>query len=181
MSRPFFNPVCSKQTWVTLLASCATQNVSFQKGGQPCRGCLLPFPRSADPSTLRLVRRGRPAGECHPGLEAPVRGGPRAADDCQHPLKIARIFSLSNPVGRSRPADHPQAILAPSKDPMVNVFSLSGPAAKLRSRGLSCGSTPSLPDGLRIPGDVLDWRARAAALAEPRVRGAEIWTIRETA
>jgi hypothetical protein len=53
--------------------------------------------------------------------------------------------------------------------------------ADLCALGLSPGPTPILPEGARPPADVLDQWARAAALAEPRVRGAAIWAIREAA
>jgi len=53
--------------------------------------------------------------------------------------------------------------------------------ADLRALGLSPGSAPVLPKGIRPPGEVLDRWARAAALAEPRVREAAIWAIREAA
>lgn len=54
-------------------------------------------------------------------------------------------------------------------------------AADLRAVGLSRGHAPSLPDGTRLPAEVLDRWARAAALGEPEVRGAAIWAIREAA
>ncbi len=53
--------------------------------------------------------------------------------------------------------------------------------ADLRALGLSRGPSPALPEGARPPMEILDRWARAAALAEPRVRGAAIWAIREAA
>jgi hypothetical protein len=54
-------------------------------------------------------------------------------------------------------------------------------AADLRSLGLSRGPVPRLPDGARPTAALLDRWARAAALAEPDVRQAAIWAIREAA
>ncbi len=54
-------------------------------------------------------------------------------------------------------------------------------AADLRALGLSRGPVPSLPDGTRLPAEVLDRWARAAALGESSVRPAAIWAIREAA
>jgi len=53
--------------------------------------------------------------------------------------------------------------------------------ADLRSLGLSRGPDPRLPNGARPSAEMLDRWARAAALAEPDVRQAAIWAIRETA
>ncbi|HSB68225.1 MAG TPA: class II fructose-bisphosphate aldolase [Candidatus Methylomirabilis sp.] len=58
---------------------------------------------------------------------------------------------------------------------------LSDVVADLRALGLVAWPTPHLPDGTRTPGEVLDRWARAAALAEPDVRRAAIWAIREAA
>jgi len=54
-------------------------------------------------------------------------------------------------------------------------------AADLRALGLSRGPTPALPDATRVPAEMLDRWARAAALGEPAVRPAAIWAIREAA
>ncbi len=54
-------------------------------------------------------------------------------------------------------------------------------AADLRALGLSPGPAPTLPEGAPPPDDVLDRWARAAALAEPPVRAAAIWAVREAA
>jgi hypothetical protein len=53
--------------------------------------------------------------------------------------------------------------------------------ADLRSLGLSRGPAPRLPNGARPSAEILDRWARAAALAEPDVRQAAIWAIREAA
>ena len=53
--------------------------------------------------------------------------------------------------------------------------------ADLRTLGLSAGPAPRLPAGARPSGELLDRWARAAALAEPDVRQAAIWAIREAA
>jgi hypothetical protein len=53
--------------------------------------------------------------------------------------------------------------------------------ADLRSLGLSRGADPRLPNGVRPSAEMLDRWARAAALAEPDVRQAAIWAIREAA
>ncbi len=54
-------------------------------------------------------------------------------------------------------------------------------AVDLRAFGLSRGPAPSLPDGTRVPAEVLDRWARAAALGESAVRPAAVWAIREAA
>lgn len=51
----------------------------------------------------------------------------------------------------------------------------------LRALGLSPGPAPTLPEGARPPDEVLDRWARTAALAEPPLRAAAIWAIREAA
>jgi fructose/tagatose bisphosphate aldolase len=53
--------------------------------------------------------------------------------------------------------------------------------ADLRSLGLSSGPDARLPKGARLPAEMLDRWARAAALAEPDARQAAIWAIREAA
>ena len=53
--------------------------------------------------------------------------------------------------------------------------------ADLRSLGLPRGPAPRLPNGVRPSADMLDHWARSAALAEPDVRQAAIWAIREAA
>jgi len=53
--------------------------------------------------------------------------------------------------------------------------------ADLRSLGLPRAPVPRLPNGVRPSAEMLDRWARAAALAEPVVREAAIWAIRETA
>ena len=53
--------------------------------------------------------------------------------------------------------------------------------ADLRTLGLSAGPAPRLPAGARPSAELLDRWARAAALAEPDVRQAAIWAIREAA
>ncbi|MBI2456900.1 MAG: class II fructose-bisphosphate aldolase [candidate division NC10 bacterium] len=63
----------------------------------------------------------------------------------------------------------------------MTVTSVSELVADLRTLGLSRGLTPCLPDGARPPGGMLDRWARAAALADPEVRHAAIWAIREAA
>jgi hypothetical protein len=63
----------------------------------------------------------------------------------------------------------------------MDPVSLPELAADLRALGLSRGNAPSLPDGTRIPPEILDRWARAAALAEPTTRGGAIWAIREAA
>lgn len=54
-------------------------------------------------------------------------------------------------------------------------------ASDLRQLGASRGREPRLPHGARPTTDTLDRWARAAALAEPDVRQAAIWAIREAA
>jgi len=63
----------------------------------------------------------------------------------------------------------------------MNVTSVSELVADLRTLGLSRGLTSCLPDGARPPGEMLDRWARAAALADPELRHAAIWAIREAA
>ncbi len=63
----------------------------------------------------------------------------------------------------------------------METVSLPEVAADLRALGLSREPTPSLPDGTRVPGKVLDRWAQAAALGEPRLRQGAIWAIREAA
>ena len=53
--------------------------------------------------------------------------------------------------------------------------------ADLRALGLSAGPAPRLPAGARPSAELLDRWARAAALAEPDVRQAANWAIREAA
>jgi len=59
--------------------------------------------------------------------------------------------------------------------------SLADIVADLQGLGLSRGPSPRLPLGARPSAEMLDRWARAAALAEPDVRQAAIWAIRETA
>ncbi len=61
------------------------------------------------------------------------------------------------------------------------MVSLRELASELLALGLSRGPTPRLPDGTRVPGEILDRWARRAALGDPRVREAAIWAIREAA
>ena len=58
---------------------------------------------------------------------------------------------------------------------------LSDIVADLQSLGLSRGPAPRLRTGTRPSAEMLDGWARAAALAEPDVRQAAIWAIREAA
>lgn len=58
---------------------------------------------------------------------------------------------------------------------------VSDVVADLRSLGISRGPVPRLPEGARPPAAMLDRWARAAALAEPEVRQAAVWAIREAA
>ena len=53
--------------------------------------------------------------------------------------------------------------------------------ADLVALGASTRDVPRLPNGKRPPDDVIDRWARAAALAEPHVREAAVWAIREAA
>ncbi len=63
----------------------------------------------------------------------------------------------------------------------MDLISLAALIADLRALGIPSGPTPILPKGVLPPVEVLDRWARAAALAEPRVRGAASWAIREVA
>jgi hypothetical protein len=63
----------------------------------------------------------------------------------------------------------------------METISLSELVADLRSLGLSCGSTPALPDATRVPAEMLDRWARGTALGEPAVHEAAIWAIGEAA
>jgi hypothetical protein len=58
---------------------------------------------------------------------------------------------------------------------------VSDVVAALRSLGITRGPVPRLPEGARPPAAMLDGWARAAALAEPEVRQAAVWAIREAA
>jgi len=63
----------------------------------------------------------------------------------------------------------------------MNRIELHHVVADLQSLGLSTGPDPRLPKGARPPAEVLDRWARAAALAEPDIRQAAVWAIREAA
>jgi hypothetical protein len=63
----------------------------------------------------------------------------------------------------------------------MGMIGLSELVADLRTLGLVLWPTTHLPDGARPPDEALDRWARAAALAEPDVRRAAIWAIREAA
>ncbi|HEX7548770.1 MAG TPA: aldolase [Candidatus Methylomirabilis sp.] len=63
----------------------------------------------------------------------------------------------------------------------MNKTELHDVITDLRSLGLSSGPDPRLPKGARPSADMLDRWARVAALAEPDVRQAAIWAIREAA
>ena len=63
----------------------------------------------------------------------------------------------------------------------MELRSLSHLVADLRRLGLSAGHEPHLPGDTKIPWEVLDRWARAAALGDAEVRQGVIWAIREAA
>ncbi|MBI4574425.1 MAG: class II fructose-bisphosphate aldolase [candidate division NC10 bacterium] len=63
----------------------------------------------------------------------------------------------------------------------MDLMSIAELIADLRALALPSGPTPVLSEGALPPGEVLDRWARAAALAEPSVRGAANWAIRTVA
>ncbi len=63
----------------------------------------------------------------------------------------------------------------------MDLMSIAELMADLRALGYSSGSKPGLPEDALPPVEVLDRWARAAALAEPPIRGAASWAIREAA
>lgn len=63
----------------------------------------------------------------------------------------------------------------------MGMIALSELVSDLRTLGLAGWPTPHLPEGTRVPDEMLDRWARAADLAEPDIRQSAIWTIREAA
>lgn len=63
----------------------------------------------------------------------------------------------------------------------MQAITMSELVSDLKTLGLTQGKSPRLPEGARPPAAMLDGWAQAAALAEPEVRQAAIWAIREAA